>query len=324
MSTPLYTPGKDSVEQRGWLVTNKWLILRRLSQFGIVGLFLIGPITLWNLVRKAEEARSMMPDNTAGFWPVKGTLASSLTLDVLPLTDPFMALQALLAGFPLAQDAWIGAAIVVVAYLVFGGRSYCSWVCPINVVSDAAHWVRQKLGLKGGVRTSRKTRYWVMGMVLAVSAITGTIAWELINPITIAYRGILFGVGLTWTVVLAVFLYDLFVARRGWCSHLCPVGAAYSVIGLTSVLRVSAKKRSACNNCMDCFAVCPEAHVITPALRGAEKGVGPVILSPNCTNCGRCIDVCAPEVFNFTTRFDARVEGDESQENSPEVPRVAA
>ena len=35
-----------------------------------------------------------------------------------------------------------------------------------------------------------------------------------------------------------------------------------------------------------------------------DKGVGPVILSPNCTNCGRCIDVCSKKVFTFSTRFN--------------------
>jgi ferredoxin-type protein NapH len=54
---------------------------------------------------------------------------------------------------------------------------------------------------------------------------------------------------------------------------------------------------------MDCFAVCPEPQVIGPALKGAEKNIGPVILSPNCTNCGRCIDVCSKNVFHWGTRY---------------------
>ena len=117
------------------------------------------------------------------------------------------------------------------------------------------------------------------------------------------HRGLIFGMGFAWTFVLAVFLFDLVVSRRGWCGHLCPVGAFYGLLGTGSVLRVSAANRAECDDCMDCFAVCPEMHVITPALRGAE-GDTPLILSSDCTNCGRCIDVCAPDVFKFTTRFD--------------------
>jgi ferredoxin-type protein NapH len=55
---------------------------------------------------------------------------------------------------------------------------------------------------------------------------------------------------------------------------------------------------------MDCFIVCPEQQVIRPALKGADKGIGPVITSANCTNCGRCIDVCSKDVFHFGSRFN--------------------
>jgi len=288
-----YTPGKDAIVENGWYRAHKWLIARRLSQVIFLALFLVGPIT--------------------GYWLVKGTLSSSLTFDFLPLTDPHVLVQSLFAGHDIKTDAIIGAVIVVVAYVLFGGRTYCSWVCPINLVTDVANWGRQKLQLKGGVQFSRKTRYWVMAVTLIVSAATGVIVWEMVNPITLLHRALIFGMGVAWAAVLAVFLFDLFVSRRGWCSHLCPVGAFYGLIGKLSFLRVSAVKRSACNNCMDCYAVCPEPQVITPALKGADKNVGPIITASECTNCGRCIDVCAPDVFKFTTRFDTgEVEAEKS------------
>jgi ferredoxin-type protein NapH len=108
---------------------------------------------------------------------------------------------------------------------------------------------------------------------------------------------------LAWGIVAAVFLLDLLVGRRAWCGHLCPVGAFYGLVGEGALLRVAAVKREQCDDCMDCFTICPEHQVIRPALKGADKGVGPVILSGHCTNCGRCIDVCARDVFAFTTRF---------------------
>jgi ferredoxin-type protein NapH len=81
------------------------------------------------------------------------------------------------------------------------------------------------------------------------------------------------------------------------------VGAFYGLLGKLSPLRVSAVKREQCNDCMDCFAVCPEPQVIRPALKGAPQALGPVILSGECTNCGRCIDVCSQDVFRFASRF---------------------
>ena len=276
-------PGAEAVAKHGWLKAHNWLLLRRASQLLILALFLVGP---W-----------------FGIWIVKGNLASSLTLDVLPLTDPLVLLQELSAGHLPLSSAFVGAGIVFVAYLIVGGRAFCSWVCPVNIVTDAAEWLRHRLNITGGAHLSRQARYWLLGAILLGAFISGSILWELINPVSMVFRGLVFGMGLAWGMVATVFLFDLIVSRRGWCGHLCPVGAFYSLVGQISTVRVGATNREQCDDCMDCFAVCPEHQVIRPALKGAGKGVGPIILDGNCTNCGRCIDVCAQDVFKFSTRF---------------------
>lgn len=289
--TAAFHPGADAVAAKGWLRAHKWLLARRGVQLGLLALFAAGP---W-----------------LGLWIVKGTLASSLTLDVLPLSDPLVLLQSLAAGHSPAGTVVLGAAILAAAYMVVGGRVYCSWVCPVNIVSDAAHWLNRRLKLPKGWQPRRQTRLWMLAMILAVSALSGVVAWELVNPITLLHRAVMFGGLLAWLVVAAVFLLEAFVGRRSWCGALCPVGAFYGLIGAVSLLRVSAAGRAACNDCMDCFAVCPEPQVISPALRRetartpAGAPAGPVILSRDCTNCGRCIDVCALDVFRFTHRFDS-------------------
>jgi ferredoxin-type protein NapH len=286
MSALPHKPGAEAIAEKGWLAAHKWLILRRTSQIGILLAFLVGP---W-----------------FGLWIIKGNLNYSLTLGVLPLTDPYLLLQALMSGQTPEKLGLIGIGIVILFYLLVGGRGYCSWVCPVNLVTDAANWLRARLGLKGGAHLSRSTRYWILGMTLIVSALTGTIAWEMLNPVSMLHRGLVFGLGFAWMVILAVFLFDLFVMRHGWCGHFCPVGAFYSLIGRFSLMRVQLPARSACNDCMDCFAVCPEQQVIRPALK-AINGAAPLILDANCTNCGRCIDVCSKDVFSFGARFSVPV-----------------
>ena len=68
---------------------------------GILALFLAGP--LW------------------GIWIVKGNLAASMTLDVLPLTDPHVLLQSMLSGVTPETSALIGVAIVLLFYISVGG-----------------------------------------------------------------------------------------------------------------------------------------------------------------------------------------------------------
>ena len=295
MAAPSH-PAADAIASKGWLGAHKWLLLRRVSQLTVLLLFLAGP---W-----------------FGLWIIKGNLNASLTLDVVPLTDPYILLQTLFSGHWPELTAVIGAFIVLVFYLLVGGRVFCAWVCPLNPVTDAAHWLRERLGIRGGSQLSRNTRYWVLGMTLVLAAVTGTVAWEQVNPVSMLHRGLIFGFGFAWAVILAVFLLDLFVSRRAWCGHLCPTGAFYSLLGHVTPLRVSAGARENCNDCMDCYAVCPEPQVIAPALKGADKGIGPLIRAANCTNCGRCIDVCSKEVFGFSLRFQNRYGGTQNRPQS--------
>ncbi|HRP98108.1 MAG TPA: quinol dehydrogenase ferredoxin subunit NapH [Rhodocyclaceae bacterium] len=276
-------PGRDAVRTKGWLRAHKWLLARRATQLGILALFLLGP---W-----------------FGIWLVKGNLTSSLTLGVLPLTDPFVLAQSLAAGHLPYREALIGAGIVLAFYLLVGGRIYCAWVCPVNIVTDFAAWLRRRLGIKGGRAPDARLRLWLLAFVLVVAAVTGSLAWEWVNPVSMLHRGLIFGFGLAWGLVAGVFLYDLLVASRGWCGRICPMGAFYALLGTRALVRVSAGRRSACDDCMDCFAVCPEPQVIRPAL----KAIGqhhPLILDKDCTACGRCVDVCGKDVFRITTRFD--------------------
>lgn len=285
--------GREAIRSKGWWAAQRWLLLRRASQLLALSLFLSGP---W-----------------FGLWIAKGNLASSLTFDLLPLSDPFVLLQSLAAGFMPALSGLLGAALVLVAYNLIGGRVFCAWVCPVNAVTDSAAWLRRRLAIKTGRVPDAATRYWLLGAVFGLAALSGSLVWETVNPVHLMQRSLIQGLagalagGMTMTlsVLLLVFLYDLLVASRGWCGHLCPMGAFYGLLGPKGLLRVAASQRAACNDCMDCFAVCPEPQVIRPALK-QDGQVSPVILDRDCTACGRCIDVCAKNVFNFTHRFDQR------------------
>ena len=285
-------PGAEARANKGWLIANKWLIVRRVTQLSILLLFLLGP---W-----------------FGIWLVTGNLNSSLVLATVPLTDPYVLLQSLFAGHTPETTAITGAIIVLLFYVLLGGRVYCSWVCPVNIVTDAAQWLRDQFKITGASSLSRKTRYWILAATLVLPIVTGSISWELVNPVSMLHRGLIFGMGLAWFIIAAVFLLDLLVSRRAWCSHLCPVGAFYGLLGTHSLIRIRADAREQCDDCMDCFMVCPEQQVIRPALKGYinknhNEQIGPVITSSNCTNCGRCIDVCAKDVFHFGLRLNNNI-----------------
>lgn len=252
------------------LYHRRWLLTRRLVQISIVLAFLI---ELPELGRLAE-----------------GNLSSSVWLEKLHLTDPFILLQSFLAGSSLAITALIGAAIIAAFYAFFGGRIYCSWVCPINMLTDLAYWLRQKLNIKGNMSLSRELRKAILVLSLLLSLVGGTLAWEIINPITTFQRELMW-TSLAGSMLLAgLFLFDLLVSRRGWCGHLCPVGAFYAVLGRYGRMRVTAKNADACagSGCSACVKACPEPHVLAPLISQQATSV----TSGDCTRCGACLDAC--------------------------------
>ena len=282
---PAGAQASASVPADSWWWHSRWLLARRASQLLVLGLFLLGP---W-----------------FGVWLARGTLASSELFGVLRLTDPFVALQSLLAGHTLAGSVVASAVIVAVVYAVAGGRAYCAWVCPINPVTDLAAWLRTKLRLRtlsAGLVPDRRLRYAVLGLALAMSALLGSVAWETLNQITLLQRALVFGLAGGYGAAIAVFAFDLLVLPRGWCGHLCPVGAFYGLLGRVALLHVSAVNRDRCTACGDCFRVCPEPQVIAPALYGASRGRTPLIRSADCIRCARCLDVCDEAVFRIELR----------------------
>jgi ferredoxin-type protein NapH len=258
----------------------RYLLLRRSVQIGLLFLYFAA--------------------NAYGWKILAGTFGTSRIFDTIPLADPYTALQVLSAGFVLGADVLLGAAIITLFYMVVGGRAFCAWVCPINMVTDLANWLRRKLDLdKEEVNyrfLKRSARYWIMVLGLIVSAIVGVAAFEAVSPITIMQRGIVFGFGMGAAVVFAIFLFDLFGVKNGWCGHLCPLGAAYSIIGSKSLIRVK-HDHEACTNCMACKIVCPENQVLWMVNKQSVS-----VTDGECTNCGRCIDVCNDDALGFGIR----------------------
>jgi ferredoxin-type protein NapH len=242
--------------------------------------------------------------NAWGWTMLQGNLSSSTILKIVPMRDPYAALQMLAAGAVLATDLLVGVAVVAFFYLIVGGRAFCSWVCPINMVTDFAAFVRELIGMNKltGVKqpASRKLRYWVLAISLVLSAVMGVTAFEFISPISMLHRGIVFGIGFGWAAVLVIFLFDLFVLKNGWCGHICPLGGFYSILGKFSLIRVKHTEEN-CTLCMKCKVVCPENQVLY--MIGKESLP---VLSGECTNCARCIEVCDDDALSFSLRSMAQ------------------
>lgn len=268
-----------------WIYRLRFTIARRFVQFCLLAFFI---------------GSARFGFKVADKFILSGDLSSSRILDMIPLADPFAALQRLCAQYWLSPETLIGAGLVLAFYWVVGGRSFCAWVCPMNLVTDFAFWCREKLGIKtNALSLSSNLRYLLLAVSLILSLCTGIAAFEAISPQEVLWREIVFGgvYGLL-SVIFGIFALDLAVSKRGWCGHLCPLGAFWALWGRLSATKVKFDNDT-CTRCGDCLKVCPEPQVIS--FKDAAK-VG-MIRSGECTNCGKCVSVCPENSLKFGIRF---------------------
>ena len=257
----------------------RFLIARRITQISVMILYVIA--------------------NVYGINFLTGNLSSSLLLNTVPLSDPYAVLQMAVAGAIISADILLGAFIISIFYFIVGGRAFCSWVCPVNMITDLANYLRRKFGfnqIQKKQPASRNIRYWVIAISFVISFFMGIAAFELISPISMIHRGIIFGLGFGWATIVIIFLFDLFVLKNGWCGHICPLGGFYSLVGRFSLIRVHHNADN-CTACMKCKEVCPENQVLHMITKTSIP-----VLSGECTNCGRCVEVCDDDALNFSIK----------------------
>lgn len=257
----------------------KYLILRRIVQISILMLF------SWS----------------ATDFILKGDLSASKLFDTIPLSDPFAVLQIFLASLSIDIMAFLGAIVIFVLYGLILGRVFCAWVCPVNIITDFAAFVRSKMGFKNSkfLILSKKLRYYILVLVLLCSFVLSLPVFENFSYIGIIHRGIIFGTSSWVFIAFMLFCIDAFLSSRAICSHFCPLGAFYAVISRFALLKVRHDKQK-CTKCYHCVSVCPEKQVLWMIGKTSAS-----VNSGECIRCGRCIDVCNDDALNFNI-FDLR------------------
>ena len=136
----------------------------------------------------------------------------------------------------------------------------------------------------------------MLALALILSLALSVPAFESISFVGIIQRGIIYGSVSAIGIAIGIVAFDMFVLKRGICSHICPLGAFYAVISNFALIRVK-HDANACTKCMKCKLVCPEVQVLD--MIGKESRA---VSSSECISCGRCIDVCGDGALNFSIR----------------------
>ena len=96
-----------------------------------------------------------------------GSYSGSMLFDIIPLSDPLITLESLASGHLPGILTLSGALIIFVTYALLGSKVFCGWVCPLNVVTDCAAWIRRKLGIRQTAKVPRTLRYAILVMIFS-------------------------------------------------------------------------------------------------------------------------------------------------------------
>jgi ferredoxin-type protein NapH len=233
---------------------------------------------------------------------VEGALTASRFVG-FHMADLNSALQVMLAYKHLVLNLVIGTVTVFVLWLLLGGRSFCSWVCPYHLIAEWAEALHLKLAEKKLVKDMRfhrgvRTLFYIIFALLAL--VTGYTLFETISPTGILSRALIYGpsIALLWVVTLLAF--EVLVSRRAWCRYVCPIGMTYGLVGTISPVRVQYNMQS-CHHEGDCRKICMVPHVLDVTIRGRAKTLHTDI-SADCTRCGLCVDICPTSSLSFKVK----------------------
>lgn len=225
---------------------------------------------------------------------VKGTTWSA-TVFGLKLSDPLSVLGQVSASLDIYPPFLLAALIPVIITLILG-RVFCGWICPATLLyelnTNLAAWLHRAGLPVGNRRFDRRLKYLVLVAGVILSMVAGSVLFAAVYPPAIIGREIYYVIALGGFGAGAVFfvltlLFDLLVARRGFCRYVCPGGALYSLLGRYRMLRIQ-REVDTCNDCAKCTAVCE--FELDPMRDGFGQ---------ECNNCTACIAVCPTDALVF-------------------------
>ncbi len=216
------------------------------------------------------------------------------------MADLNSALQVVLAYKHIVLNLVIGTVTVFILWLLLGGRTFCSWVCPYHLLSEWAEKLHLWLAKKKIVNDhsfNRKVRsvFYVLFALLAL--LSGYTVFETISPTGILSRALIYGPGVALVWVGLLLLFEVFYSRRAWCRYVCPIGVTYGVVGAISPLRVQYNVKN-CHHEGDCRKICLVPHALSMTVKGRATDYS-VDVGSDCTRCGMCVDVCPTDSLNF-------------------------
>ncbi len=214
----------------------------------------------------------------------------------LPISSLISLKHWLLSGvFNDIHPAGLVLLIIILLLGFFLKKSFCSWICPVGLLSESLWQVGKKffsknMRLPGWLDIPLRSLKYILLLFFLYAILWQMDAAGVQKFIYSPYNKVadvkmlLFFTELSsfafWT--LAVLILLSIVIKNFWCRYLCPYGALLGFLSLFSPVKVT-RNPVTCTDCRRCTRVCPNLITVHKPLR---------IISDECTACALCIDAC--------------------------------
>lgn len=258
-------------------------LARRLVQAGFALTCVLVGAQFVRFVTAAQEGSlplPVRPPGVEGFLPISGLmgLVDWIRQGALNTVHPAATVLLLIA--------------VALSWLL--RKSFCSWVCPVGLISEL-------LAVSGIKLYGRNFRIWgpldflLRGLKYLL---LGFFLWSILAMHEMALRAFLespynkvadIKMGLFFVrasgvtlVVMGVLVLSSMLVSGAWCRYLCPYGALLGLFSWISPSRVTRDLKS-CVDCGGCDKVCM-SRIPVSAVQS--------VTSPDCTGCLDCVAAC--------------------------------
>lgn len=178
---------------------------------------------------------------------------------------------------------------------IFFKKGFCSWLCPIGLISESLWNFGRKLFGKNITIPKlldiplRSLKYLLLGFFLWAIFWTMDTAnlkafiyspYNKMSDIKMYYFFANISAFAFWTIFTLIILSV--IIKNFWCRYLCPYGALLGLLSIISPLKITRNAKT-CIDCELCTKVCPNNIKVHK-----QK----FVFSDECTACLECVQVC--------------------------------